>query len=125
MAEHARRCIQELDERGCDYTILWLARHYDFLARFSGGEKILNFLEGDMGLRRGQVEDAGFHKEITEEFVRRGVENRNPKRYVQAYYKEELFTLEAGAKWPEPYIPFLFQMRPGMLLDSSIILFAG
>jgi len=113
MAEHARRCIQELDERGCDYTVLWLAKHYDFLARFSGGEKILNFLEGEMGLSRMQAQDPGFHGEITEEFVRRGVENRHPKRYVSAYYKEELFNLERDAGWPEPYIPFLFQMRPG------------
>lgn len=113
MSEEAATCIRSLRGRGCDYTLLWFARHWDLMLTFEYGRKLIGFLESDQKLHRSQVTSDEFQGEVTAEFARSRVENLHPDRMVKAYYKEELFRLEVGQAWPEPYFPFLIQMRPG------------
>jgi len=113
MSVEAAASIRALRDRGCDYTLLWFARHWDLMQTFEYGRKLTGFLESDLRLHRAQVTSPEFQGEVTAEFSRRKIENLYPDRMVKAYYKEELFGLEIGQAWPEPYFPFLVQMRPG------------
>jgi len=68
-----------------------------------------------MKLRRAQVTLPGFHRRVEQEFHKRGVKPVAPKRHVFDFFKDVTFkhASDARDKWPEPYMPFLLQMRGG------------
>jgi len=119
MADIAEACINQLLSNGRDYTLLLYLPFWDFLDKFPKGLKLKEFIEIEMGLHRVQVECKEFHDRVTSEFQTRGIQNLAPKRMVHAYRKEELFQLMAFANWPEPYFPFILQMRPGVFIAFS------
>lgn len=114
MSDHADACIAYFDERKLDITVLWLLQHWDWLDTFVFGRKLVAFIERTMRLRRNHVARREFHERVTNVFLERGVQKLCPERVVQAYRKEELFKLCCDAKWPEPFFPFMLQMRPGI-----------
>lgn len=116
MSEHADACIAYFDERKLDITLLWLLKHWDWLDTFAFGKKMVSFIEGTMKLRRNHVVRTEFHQRVTTVFCERGVQKICPSRMVQAYRKEELFALCCQQKWPEPFFPFMLQMRPGVFV---------
>ena len=119
MADIAEACIHQLLSNGRDYTLLLYIQFWNFLDKFPKGQRLKEFIEVEMGLQRAQVECDEFHARITLEFQTRGIQNLAPKRMVHAYRKEELFQLMTSADWPEPYFPFILQMRPGVFIAFS------
>jgi hypothetical protein len=114
MSDHADTCIAYFDEHKLDITLLWLLQHWDWLDTFVFGRKLRNFIERTMKLRQGHVVRRAFHDRVTTVFLKRGVQKLCPNRMVQAYRMEETFRLCADKKWPEPFLPFMLQMRPGV-----------
>lgn len=116
MSEHADACIAYFDEHKLDITLLWLLQHWDWLDTFVFGKKLVSFIERTMKLRRGHVERKGFQDRVTTVFLGRGVQRICPDRKVQAYRMEETFRLCIDRQWPEPFLPFMLQMRPGVFV---------
>ena len=119
MAGHAEACIHQMLSNGRDYTLLLYLRFWDFLDTFPKGKQLKEFIEIEMQLRREQVESQEFHDRVNAEFNSRKIQDLAPKRMVHAYRKEELYQLMADANWPEPYFPYIIQMRPGVFIAFS------
>ena len=122
-AGHAKRCMDLLDEKQLDITLLLALKHWDWLDSMRFGRSLKKFVECTAGLNRRDLKDPAFFSAVWDEFTRRGIVNLAPERRVEAYRKEELFEkyrkeCEAG-RWPEPHQPYLIQMRPGVFVLLS------
>lgn len=116
-SESADLCIQELDKRGCDMGLLLYLRHgWDMLASCQHGQRVLHFVEVDMRLTRAEVEVDEFHARVQEIFRSRPIRPIAPRRTVFAYFMDLMWSKEENAQWPQPYFPYVLQMKPGYFI---------
>ena len=109
--DHADRCIEELDKRKCDYTLLFWLCQWDTIKHVMYGRDIITFITDDMKLTREDVCNPFFHNRITEVFEERGIRKISPRDCVSAYFKGKVTELMEKAGWTKPFVPFVFQPR--------------
>jgi hypothetical protein len=112
MSEAARRCIEALDARQQDISMLFLLAHTAWLERFEAGEKLVTWVREEAKLRLGEVTAKGFQEEVRREFSARGIRPVAPERCVHAMTKQGAKDLCLQAGWPCPFFPVMLQTRP-------------
>ena len=119
MATPARRCIEALDAKQQDITMLWWLRHPHWLKLFKAGTDLLDFATNRMKVPESECKAKAFHTEVTREFRARGVRPVAPDRVAENWNKNRAKELCLEQKWPKPFFPVMLQTRPGEGQDGS------
>jgi hypothetical protein len=109
--ERADACIACLDERRCDYTLLFLLGHWDLLSLNRYGRDLISFITCDMKMTREEVCVSAFHNRVLEVFERRGIQSVSSHEYFPSFTKARALERLETVKWRKPYYPFVFQPR--------------
>ena len=112
MAEAARKCIEALDAKRQDISMLFLLSKIAWLERFPAGVALVTWLREEVGLRVGEVAPPAFQAEVCREFKARGIRSVAPERFVYATTKQEAKDSCLQAGWPAPFFPMMLQTRP-------------
>ena len=117
MTDCAKMCITELDNRGCDFTLLFWLRHGNLLGKSEFGRDLLGAL-GDLGVRVDWLADPDFYREFFQqlrvEFNRRGIKTVQRDNFVMDMGmggKERALEASRGKRWPRPHQTYVFQTR--------------
>jgi hypothetical protein len=119
MATHARRCIEALDGRQQDITMLWWLREPRWLLQFKAGSDLLDWAVNTMKVGRAVLEDPEFYKEVSRVFSERGVRPVAPERVVANWSKDTAKRLCLDERWPKPFFPMMLQTRPSAKQEGS------
>jgi hypothetical protein len=109
----ARGCINALKMRGLDYTMLWLLKSPEWLARFRAGLDLLDWVRNEMKLHPSVFQSDEFQEEVSKEIELLGVQPVAPDRVVEDWSKNKTKELCLQRKWPKPFFPVMLQTRPG------------
>lgn len=112
MASQARRCIEALDSRQQDITMLWWLRKPKWLQQFKAGLDLMDWAGNVMKLRESEFSGEEFQHEVSREFSRRGVRPVAPERVVANWSKDTAKRMCLEEKWPKPFFPVMLQTRP-------------
>ena len=113
MAAEARKCIEALDGRQQDITMLWYLKEPGWLKNFKAGLELLDWSVNIMEVQERVSARPDFQKEVSMEFKRRGVRAVAPDRVVDCWQKDTTKEMCMAAKWPKPFFPVMLQTRPG------------
>ena len=110
-------CIQEMNKRGCDFSLLFWLRNQESLPGTEIGNELLLFLN-DISVpielfSNSSFRDA-FFSDLRAEFNLNGLKKVAPENYVVASGeggKARAIQEAARAKWPRPNQTFCFQTR--------------
>lgn len=111
----AQKCLDELQRRGCDFSILFWLRHLQSMVDTDVGDDLNLFLK-DMKLPisnfANQEFRRGFFEVVRLKFNVSGLGKVNPKNFVVEMNcggKERSIKAAKESRWPRPYQPFCFQ----------------
>ena len=114
----AERCISELKDRGCDFSLLFWLRNPEMLPGSAFGNDMIGFMEKDMKIEISQFDDGlfrgGFFQALRREFNKTGLNSVSPQNYVEACGeggKESALNKWRQERWPRPHQTFCFQTR--------------
>lgn len=113
MADQAQKCIQALDSKRQDITMLWYLKKPEWLNNFKVGRELLDWAENIMEVKTRESTSPEFQAEVTREFKLRGIRAVAPERVVANWQKDKVKELCLTAKWPKPFFPVMLQTRPG------------
>lgn len=110
-------CINELKQRGCDFSLLFWLRNYESLPGTQIGDELNLFLK-DISVSIDLFADSnfrdGFFAHLRSEFNATGLRKIAPENFVVACGeggKARAIQEAALAKWPRPNQTFCFQTR--------------
>lgn len=121
--ECCTKMMDELDKRGCDFTLLFWLRRPSAIRGSELGRQLSNFLLSfDMNL--GQFEPSrqnvaflrAFFGALKERFEERGVCAVNPRNFLIGMNrggKKDVLERYAKVKWPQPRQPYCMQTMGG------------
>lgn len=113
MASMARACIEALDKRSQDITMLWLLSAPDaWLQHCKAGRELEDWARNIMKVPSGVFKSIEFQAEVSREFTERGVRPVAPKRVVDSWKKDKAKDMCLSAGWPRPFFPVMLQTRP-------------
>jgi hypothetical protein len=112
MALMARRCIEALDGKGQDITMLWLLKDMHWLERCKAGRELTDWVRNTMEVPTKIASGEDFQAEVLREFQTRGVRPVAPERMVDHCLKDPAKQLCLDAKWPKPYFAVMLQLNP-------------
>ena len=113
MAAEARKCIEALDGRQQDITMLWYLKEPSWLKNFKAGLELLDWSVNIMEVQERVSARPEFQKEVSREFKRRGIRAIAPDQVVDCWQKDTTKEMCMAAKWPKPFFPVMLQTRPG------------
>ena len=113
MAEDAQRCMQELDRKRQDITMLWLLKDTGWLERAKATRELRAWVQNTMGVRLQVAGGDKFQREVRRVFQERGVLPVAPERVVESWRKDTAKDMCLNAQWPKPCFPVMLQTRPG------------
>ena len=113
MAAQARECIEALDARQQDITMLWSLKNPAWLRNFKAGRELLDWSANIVGVPESVSKGEDFQLEVKDEFRRRGIRAVAPERVVDFPRKDPVKEMCMDAKWPKPFFPVMLQTRPG------------
>ena len=113
MAAEARRCIEALDSRQQDFTMLWWLKRPRWLKLFKAGMDLLDWATNTMSVPERVFRGTEFQREVCRTFKDRGIRSFAPARVVDNWNKNRAKELCLEQKWPKPFFPVMFQTRPG------------
>lgn len=115
----ARRLIDSLCERGCDYTLLFHLRNPGIASDTCIGKQLQAFLkEHQLSLAHFDVSEQNkqfifdFFTEVRREFVTQGITGVNSKNFIVTMNKggkAEILKKYAEIDWPKPCEPYCMQ----------------
>jgi len=115
----ATRCIEALDAKQQDITMLWWLQQPEWLQQFKAGRDLLDWATNQMGVSPREFMSKEFQDEVSNAFKSRGVRPVAPERVVANWKKDEAKQMCLREKWPKPYFPVMLQTRPGKEQEGS------
>ena len=112
MADQARRCIEAMDGRRQDFTMLWWLKRPRWLTLFKAGTDLLDWVTNKMAVPERVFRESGFQREVFRTFKERGIRPIAPDRVVDNWNKNKAKELCLEQKWPKPFFPVMLQTRP-------------
>lgn len=119
MATQAQRCIEVLDSKQQDITMLWWLRKPKWLMQFKAGLDLLDWAGNTMRIRESDFSSKDFQKEVSRIFLERGVRPVAPDRVVANWSKDTAKRMCLEEKWPKPCFPTMLQTRPSAGQEGS------
>lgn len=123
----AARCIEALDLKRQDITMLWWLQHPKWLQQFKAGRDLLDWAVNTMGVPPMECAGKEFQREVSAVFEIRGVIPVAPERVVAFWNKDATKQMCLQEKWPKPYFPVMLQTRPaeGQKDSGAFIIFSS
>lgn len=117
--EMAMQCIQRLDSKQQDITMLWLLKNPEWLERCRAGRDLTSWVR-EMQIPMRVAKGEAFQGEVLREFLSRGIRPVAPERFVEHWSKDPAKQLCLDAKWPKPYFPVMLQLNPRKPGDAEL-----
>ena len=110
--QRALACIEALDAKQQDYTMLWWLQKPKWLSQFKAGRDLLDWARNSMQIPDHVFAGAEFQQEVSRVFKERGIRPVAPDRVFDNWQKDAAKAMSLHAKWPKPYFPVMLQTRP-------------
>jgi hypothetical protein len=117
MADCARMCAVQLENLGCDFTLLFWLKHANLLPASEFGRDLLSTL-GEIGVDVNWLADPVFYREFFQQlrllFNEKGlnpVQKDNFCMDMGIGGKERVLEASKGKRWPRPHQTYIFQTR--------------
>ena len=115
----ATRCIEALDSRQQDITMLWWLQQPKWLQQFKVGRDLLDWATNTMRVSPAEFTSKEFQREVSKTFEERSVRPVAPERVVANWKKDTAKEMCLQERWPKPYFPVMMQTRPGEGQEGS------